>query len=170
MSTYPSIGDWMDAVVASSSTLATTMLGMSGSELLRMHDNLPAKGNAAYISVVGENSAVQIGVNASPEHCQSLAKALMGMEPDEEDLDADEVADAFSEIANILAGQVKTLIGQKSNMVVNLGIPMFIRGELHFPESSELQIADAKIGDIPLTFLVMKSADVDVIVNAGAGG
>lgn len=160
MSEYPSISDWMDAVVVSSGELATTMLGMSGAEVISKHNKMPDSGNAAYISVVGEKSAVQIGVGASPENVQILVKALMGMGPDEEDLCADEVTDAFSEIANILAGQVKTVIGKKSNIVVNLGIPMFIRGELHVPESSEIEIADARIGDVPVTFLVMKNADV----------
>ena len=160
MSAYPSIGDWMDAVVESSGELATTMLGMSGTELLGMHDRLPGQENAAYISVVGEQSAVQIGLGASPENVQLLAKALMGMEPDEEDLDPEEATDAFSEITNILAGQVKTLIGKKSDMVVNLGIPMFIKGELHIPETSEVQVAEARIGDVPVTFLVMKNSDL----------
>ncbi|MBN2344226.1 MAG: chemotaxis protein CheX [Deltaproteobacteria bacterium] len=159
MSEYPSINDWMDAVVVSSDELATTMLGMSGSELIRTHNGLPKEGNAAYISVVGEQSAVQIGVGATPENCQILVKALMGMEPDEEDLEPDEMTDAFSEITNILAGQVKTVIGKRSEIKVNLGIPMFIKGELHVPESSEVQVAEAKIGDVPVTFLVMKNAD-----------
>jgi CheY-specific phosphatase CheX len=160
MGAYPTINDWMEAVVSSSSELATTMLGMSGTELIATHNTLPSQGSAAYISVVGEQSAVQIGVGATPENVQILAKALMGMTPEEEDLDADEVTDAFSEITNILAGQVKTVIGKKSDIVVNLGIPMFIKGELHVPDSSEVQIAEAKIGDVPVTFLVMKNHDM----------
>ena len=161
MPPYPSISDWMEAVVESSGELATTMLGMSGAELVGMHEKFPGEENAAYISVVGEQSAVQIGVGASPENVQVLAKALMGMTPDEDDLDPEEAVDAFSEITNILAGQVKTHIGKKSDMVVNLGIPIFIKGELHIPDSSEIKIADAKIGDVPVTFLVMKSADIE---------
>lgn len=157
---YPSISDWMDAVVVSSGELATTMLGMNGTELISIQNRLPDQENAAYISVVGEKSAVQIGVGASPENVQILAKALMGMEPDEEDLAPDEVSDAFSEITNILAGQVKTVIGKKSDIVVNLGIPMFIRGELHVSEASEIKVAFAKMGDVPVTFLVMKSVDI----------
>ncbi|MBN2719349.1 MAG: chemotaxis protein CheX [Deltaproteobacteria bacterium] len=159
MSGYPSISDWLDAVVESSGELATTMLGMTGAELLSTHDRLPGQENAAYISVVGEQSAVQIGLGATPENVQLLAKALMGMDADEDDLDLDEASDAFSEITNILAGQVKTVIGKKSDMVVNLGIPMFIKGELHIPDSSEVRVADAKIGNVPVTFLVMKSGD-----------
>ncbi|MBN2525474.1 MAG: chemotaxis protein CheX [Deltaproteobacteria bacterium] len=159
MSNYPTISDWMDAVVVSSAELATTMLGMSGAELISIQKGLPEQENAAYISVVGEQSAVQIGVGATPENVQILVKALMGMTPEDEDLEADEVTDAFSEITNILAGQVKTVIGKKSDIVVNLGIPMFIKGELHVPESSEVQVAEAKIGDVPVTFLVMKSVD-----------
>ena len=161
MSAYPSISDWMEAVVVSSGELATTMLGMSGAELVGVHDKLPGQENAAYISVVGEQSAVQIGLGASPENVQLLAKALMGMGPDEEDLDPEEATDAFSEITNILAGQVKTHIGKKSDIVVNLGIPMFVTGELHVPDTSEIKIAEAKIGDVPVTFLVMKNADAE---------
>jgi CheY-specific phosphatase CheX len=160
MTAYPTIKDWMDAVVSSSAELATMMLGMSGAELIATHDRMPSPGNAAYISVVGEQSAVQIGVGATPENVQVLAKALMGMTADEDDLDSDEAADAFSEITNILAGQVKTIIGKKSDIVVNLGIPMFIKGELYIPESSEVQIAEARIGDVPVTFLVMKNKNM----------
>lgn len=162
MAKYPTISDWMDAVVASSNELASTMLGMPGAQVIQIHNHLSEQENAAYISIVGEQSAVQIGLGASPANCQILVKALMGMEPDDEDLDSDEVIDAFSEITNILAGQVKTVIGKKSDIVVNLGIPMFIKGELHVPESSEIQIAEAKMGEVPVTFLVMKIADNNI--------
>jgi CheY-specific phosphatase CheX len=157
MGNFPQISDWMDAVVESSSVLATTMLGLSGSEVIGTQDAIPQHGSAAYISIVGNDSAVQLGVGATPTSCQSLVKALMGMEPEDEDLDQEEVTDAFSEIINILAGQVKTIIGKKSDASINLGIPMFVKGELHVPDSSEIQITDARIGDIPVSFLVMRS-------------
>jgi CheY-specific phosphatase CheX len=149
------VNDWMNAVLAASEELAVSMLGFESADVIQMTEQLPKEGTAAHIALVGENVAAQVGIVTSAEHCQELARALMGMEEDEEDLQEDEVADAVSEMANIMAGQVKTRMAEANN-IVNLGLPIFVRGELSFKEEgTELLAAEAKLGDIPVTFLVL---------------
>jgi CheY-specific phosphatase CheX len=156
MSQGASASDWLQAVVDSSDEFATSMLGLSGAKIIEISGTLPQSESAAYIALVGEKTAIQVGLSATPDNSQLLAKALMGMEPEEEDLETAEVADAFSEIANILAGQVKTKMADAQDPV-NLGLPMFIRGDLSIPENTEVSIAKATMGDIPVTLLVLKN-------------
>ena len=151
------IQNWLGAMITASEELATSMLGMDDFEMLAIKDKLPDRKNAAYIALVGQSTAVQIGLGASVEGCQQLARSLMCMEPEEEDLPEDEVADAISEIANILAGQVKTIISLGDEKI-NLGLPMFIRGVMSVSDTTQAVSADVRLGNIPATLLVLKSA------------
>ncbi|MBN2801812.1 MAG: chemotaxis protein CheX [Deltaproteobacteria bacterium] len=155
MSNGTSASQWLDAVLEASKELATTMLGMDEATFIEEITKLPDNEEAAYIALVGEETAVQVGIGASPENSMLVARALMGMEPDEPDLEEDEVADAISEIVNILGGQVKNIMSDHAN--VNLGLPMFMHGKLYVKESTDIKIAKIKLGEIPILILVLKS-------------
>ena len=152
-----SINDWMEAVVVSSDELSTTMLGLSGVTAEAPVSKMPESKFTSLISVIGNSDAVQIGVGGTMESCQMLVKALMGMEPEEEDLPYEEITDAFGEIANILAGQVKTEINKKAPIDTNVGMPVLIDGTLSVPEESETLSANAQFGDIPVVLLVLRN-------------
>ncbi len=150
------IKDWLDAVVSSSKDLASTALGIDDFEVISIRED-PAKDvESAFIALVGEQASVQIGVASSTEGCQQLARTLLAMEPDEEDLAEDEVTDAVGEVANIIAGQVKTEMAEKS-ISVNLGIPIFLHGHVKVTEEMELMIADVRMGSIPVSLLVLEN-------------
>jgi CheY-specific phosphatase CheX len=157
MTEHLSISDWMEAVVTSSDELSTTMLGLSGVTAEAPEPKMPDSKFTSLISVIGNTDAVQIGVGGTMESCQLLVKALMGMEPEDENLPYEEITDAFGEIANILAGQVKTEINKKAPLDTNVGMPVLIDGTLSVPEESETLSANAMFGDIPVVLLVMKS-------------
>lgn len=148
--------EWLEAIIPAAEELATVALGMDSCEFLGNTDPNELDTGSAYIAVVGEESSIQLGVSSSVEGCQELARALLAMDPEEEDLADEEVVDAIGEIANILAGQVKRLMAEK-NSSFNLGIPIFIQGQVKPTSEMDVAIAKMRIGSIPLSLFVMKS-------------
>ncbi|HEY8945162.1 MAG TPA: chemotaxis protein CheX, partial [Polyangiaceae bacterium] len=69
---------------------------------------------------------MQMGLFADERGCQRLAKALLGMDENDEDLPAADLGDAVSEVLNMLAGSVKRRISDHAD--VKLGLPVFVRG------------------------------------------
>ena len=131
------------------------MLGMDGAEFVEKIESIPDNEEAAYIALVGEKTALQLGIGVSPTNSMLLARALMGMEPDEPDLEEEEVADAISEVVNILGGQVKNIMSEKAT--VNLGLPMFMQGKMFVKDSTDIKVAKVVLGEIPILVLVLKS-------------
>ncbi len=156
MSDGANIQDWLDAVIEASDELASVALGLDNTELIGIKEAPPENDGSAYIALVGEKTSIQLGILSNKEGCQLMARTLLAMEPEEEDLEESEVADAVSEIANILAGQVKTIMAQK-DASVNLGIPIFVHGGIEVTEAMNIAAADMKLGSIPVTFLVLKT-------------
>jgi hypothetical protein len=59
--------------------------------------------------------------------CQTLARALLAMEPEEE-IANEELADALGEILNMMAGVAKRKMAPEEAKQVQLGLPLFIAG------------------------------------------
>ncbi|MCP4602583.1 MAG: chemotaxis protein CheX [Proteobacteria bacterium] len=149
--------EWLDASIIAAKELAQIALGLDGAELISIREGLPGESDSAYIALVGEKSSAQIGIASDAEGCQQIARTLLGMEPDEEDLSEEDVADAIGEIANILAGQIKTLMAEKSIDVV-LGMPIFIQGRVKMTSDMEFAAADMHFGSIPVTVMILKDS------------
>ncbi|MCP4679416.1 MAG: chemotaxis protein CheX [Deltaproteobacteria bacterium] len=154
MSEAPSVRDWLDASINASNELATVALGLEGSELIGIRDVGPEETGSAFIALVGEANSVQIGFSADSDGCRKLAQILLGMEPDDDDLEDEDIADAVGEMANILGGQVKTIMAEKA-IAVNLGIPIFIHGHVEVSGEMEVAAADVRLGDISATIFVL---------------
>jgi CheY-specific phosphatase CheX len=146
--------EWMDAVVHSANEFAVSMLGVEGVRVVEPLPKIPPSGGTALISLVSESLAVKIGVSLEDRACQDLARGLLGMSPEEGDLPDDEVADALSEVANIVAGQVKSFIAGRVSGV-NIGLPIFIRGELCPAADTQSVVMAVRIGEIPATLVVL---------------
>ncbi len=152
--------DWLDTVVAASKELAETALGFDGVEVMGMRETQVPTTGSALIALVGEESSVQIGLTSDNEGCQQIARALLAMEPDEEDLEEADVADAIGEVVNILAGQVKTEMSEKG-FSLNLGFPIYVHGYVKKTDGMEMKIADVRMGSIPVSFLVLQNSAVN---------
>ncbi len=150
--------EWLDSAISASEEIATVALGLEGVELVGIRKEPPDEQGSAHIALVGEQNSVQIGIASNINGCQELARTLLGMEPDEEDLAEDEVADAMGEIANILAGQVKTMMAER-NITVNLGIPIFINGHVEVTTEKDVAAADIQLGAIPATIIVLTNRE-----------
>ncbi len=146
--------EWMDAVVHSANDFAISMLGVEGVSVVERLQKIPPSGGSALISLVGESVAVELGVSLQERACQDLARGLLGMGPEEGDLPDDEVADALSEVANIIAGQVKSFVAGRVSGV-NIGLPIFIRGELCPAADTQSVVVAVRVGEIPATLVVL---------------
>ena len=149
------VDDWLDAAVTSAEELATVALGFDGAELIGKRDDFPTELRSAIIALVSDTISVQLGIASTKEGCQHLARALLAMEPDEDDLPEDDVADAVGEVANIVAGQVKSMMGS-ADSPIKLGLPLFISGRFDHPDNVETALADIRVGSVPVTLIVLK--------------
>ena len=155
MNNTTSASQWLEAVIEASKEFATTMLGMENASFIEEIDKIPENEEAAYIALVGEKTSLQLGIGISKKNSMLLARALMGIKSDEPDLEEDEVADAISEVVNILGGQVKNIMSKQAT--VNLGLPMFMQGKMFIKDSIDIKIAKVKLGNILIFVLVLKS-------------
>lgn len=146
-------GAWADAACASLVAVATNAL-----QLPITTDGEVAAPTAAaisaYIPVMAPNEPLQIGIAADQTSCSQLARALLQLGPDDE-LGADDAADAFGEIANMVAGMTKSAMSPWIGLV-NLGLPMVIHGWVAPSDSIELDCRRATIGASTLTLVIAR--------------
>jgi CheY-specific phosphatase CheX len=152
------LAKWVTACVDSAKELASVALGIDQVAVNDIVAAMPSDQPIALIALAGSQSSVQLGISASHEGCQAISKKLLGMELDEPDLESGEVADAMGEAANILAGQVKSLMTSVDS-TLNLGIPIFIRGQIDKSADSEVGLANIRIADIPVGVVVIISSE-----------
>lgn len=152
------LSKWVNACVDSAKEFASVALGIEQVAVNGVVAAMPSNQPIALIALAGSQSSVQLGLSASPEACQAISKMLLGMEMDEPDLESGEVADAMGEAANILAGQVKSLMSCVDSSL-NLGIPIFIRGQIDKSADSEVGLAHIHIGDIPIGVVVIINSE-----------
>jgi len=156
MSESASLDDWMSAAISSAEELATVALGFDGATFIGKRDRMPTDVKSALVALVGDTASVQLGVAATETGCQMLARALLCMDPEEADLPEDDVADAVGEVINIVAGQVKRIIGGPDSSM-KMGLPLFVHGRFESSEEVETAVADINIGPVPVTLLVLKN-------------
>jgi len=151
-----SVDEWLDAAISSAEELATVALGFDGASLIGKPTVVSPELNSAMVALISDSASVQLGIASSSDGCQSLARALLAMEPDEADLPDDDVADAVGEVANIVAGQVKSLMSG-ADASLKIGLPLFVHGKVDYPDDVETAFADVNVGPVPVTFVVIKS-------------
>lgn len=85
-------------------------------------------GVGAVIPLISDHSNVELVFISSTSGCAVLARALVGMDP-EEDISPEDVADAMCELANIVAGVVKRQL-HATEPGLTLGLPVAFEGRL----------------------------------------
>lgn len=154
MSTQISKEDWLNALHESADELAQVALGLDGARPLDRKAVDPLGLHGGYVALVGDASAVQIGVASSPDGCQRLSKALLAMEPDEPDLPLEDLADTMCEIGNIVAGGVKGRVDQQDGEM-KIGLPLFVHGSFSLAADQELSVKAMEIGDVNADLIVI---------------
>ena len=145
---------WLDALVAATNETSDQFLGLGDIRVIATTDSLPEMATAGFVSLVGDSSAVQVGIAASADGCQLLAKSLMGMTDEDEDLPHSDVIDALGELANIVAGGVKGRMVDTGETML-LGLPLVLDGTLQVTDRQKVLCAECMIGSIQAHLLVI---------------
>ncbi|MBN1824886.1 MAG: chemotaxis protein CheX [Candidatus Eisenbacteria bacterium] len=154
--TKSTIQEWLNAAVDATEELSTTALGFEGTEVLATQESLPHDLAGSYIALVGEETSLQVGLASSDAGVMILAKALLGMDPDDEEaLSESDVSDALGEIANIVAGGVKNRMADRDPSM-KLGLPMIVHGHVQATDRMQTAIADVRIGPVEAQLLVLR--------------
>lgn len=157
MNTPLAITEWLVELEGAMLEVATAALGFPDAEIiekgLKVTDNL----GGAYLSLTGDIDTVQIGVTTDPEGFQRIAKALLGMEPTDEDLTAPDMADAVCEVVNVLAGIIKRRIQGKLSRLA-LGLPIFVRGGVQTTDRMSIIASKFRFGDILASIVIIQPA------------
>lgn len=148
--------EWLNATRAATQETVTTMLRLDMTPLAHESQKLDAESlSGAYIALTTEDDSVQIGLVTSKKGCQTLAKAMFGMDETDE-LSEPDVGDAVGEIVNIIAGVVKRQLNHKVHNSINLGLPKFVSGNIKPCNQKEAKEMKALIGDTASKLLIIK--------------
>jgi hypothetical protein len=142
----------LDALSESASEVAATVLGGVPFAPLGS-DSSYGSGHGAYLGLVADDEPIQVGLLAEPAGCQILAKSLLGMAPDDEDLPLSDVSDAMCEIANIVAGGLKRRVSE--GMRITLGLPIFVTGHPLPNQQQEVSARSLRLGGVAVSLLVL---------------
>lgn len=147
------VEDWLKAALDSAVELGSTALGFDQSEQTGQSQSLPV-GLGSYVPMLAPGVSMHIGLVANHDGCVDLARALLGMGPDEATSE-DDITDAIGEIANMLGGGVKNrLVAREPKL--QLGLPIFIDGKIQAGAHAETAVGNVSLGTIPVTVLVIR--------------
>jgi CheY-specific phosphatase CheX len=147
------MASWLADLEGSVEEIATSALGLAGLAVTTRHEKPPHL-HGAYLGLVGPAGGIQIGLAATPEGCQALAKGLMGMAPEDPALSEAETADAMCEIVNIVAGAFKTRLRDRAHPL-QMGLPVFIHGAVLSTDHVAVRVAEVALGAIPAAVLLV---------------
>ena len=143
----------LDALVDSASELSATALAGAPFEALNTPPVASGACHGAYLSLITQDEPIQVALLAEAAGCQALAKALLGVEPADEDLPIGDVSDAMCEIINIVAGGLKRRVSER--MTVTLGLPMFVAGHPHPSQQQEVSSRSLRIAQVGVTLVLL---------------
>lgn len=150
--------DWMAAAIEATLEMSGAVLGFEGSASETPPPPESRQYPGAYIGLNAPNEAVQVGVVAKPESLQALAKAMLGMAPEDEDLPSSDMADAVGELVNIFAGGIKQRMLPRLGSL-NLGLPLFINGFIEPTEKLTIHAVDLQLGPVATSLLVVRERE-----------
>lgn len=146
--------DWLDVAVKGMEETAVCALGYENLKVSDATNKISENMAGSFISLIGPGVSIQLGITATNETCMLLAKALLGMESDEEDLPPLYVADAVGEIANIVIGIMKTLMEERVPQM-QIGLPMFIEGSLTLSDKQKLASVEIEMNSISANITII---------------
>ncbi len=144
---------WLDALTDAIEELASLNLGMDVAEAVRREEPSTDSRSTASIDLRCPTGSWRISIASDTDGCQTLARTLLGLEPEEEDLPDADVADAFGEVLNILAGGLKKRLSGAEGDIF-LGLPEVRIGEPMNAEYEGRVLASTAIGPIRTDLMI----------------
>ncbi len=154
MSGTVDFGVLLDDLEAAFQEVAVSALGQGDVRTAERLDVPPPQYQGAYLGLVALQGALQIGIASDEAGCQALSKGLMGMTDADPPLPAGELADAFCEIVNIVAGGFKAKVRDRAGSM-QLGLPVFFRGPAQPTDHTAVRVAVVKMGGITAALMLV---------------
>ena len=148
------VDEWIAPMADSMDELATCTLRLGGATVEPCGAAVPRGLVGAYVGLVGDTAALQLGVVADHATCAALARALLCMEA-EEQLSDEDMADAMNEVANIVGGGVKRRMVD-IDPSLKLGLPVFINGFVQPTHALETAAATVALGPYDAHLLILR--------------
>lgn len=146
---------WLDQLQDSGRELAVVCLNAARCECRERSQGWPKSFAGSCVALVGDKCAAEIGICTETASSDRLAMMMLGFGEGEE-LDEETVGDAICELANILAGLVKTRVAA-TIPGFRLGLPVFFRGSMAVPAGSESGSVLLDVDGIAVRLLVLRS-------------
>ena len=138
--------------------LAELALGCASCSIRPPGDAQPAaSGMGGLVYLSGESEAMHVGVFASPEHCRSLARCLLG-QPLGAELPDSLVRGAMCELAYLLAGGVKRRL-LSTGLPTAVGQPSFFDTIAEARHGWQRRTLDVELDAIRATLVCVTQSD-----------
>jgi Chemotaxis phosphatase CheX len=147
-----SLTEWLDAVVSGGQELAKASLHYDDCRLTGREELMPEAQHGAYIPLVSEVNVLLLGFSATSAVCLTLARAMMGMAPDEE-IGLQEATEVLTELMNMWAGLVKRRV-HREDPDLKIGLPMYADVTLH--SNGEELVREAMLGPEPIYIQIIR--------------
>jgi len=154
LSQAPDFGRTLDDLEAAFEEVALTALGVERVVPLERSDAPPPQFQGSYLGLVALQGAIQIGIASDEAGCQALSKGLMAMGEGDPPLPAEELADAFCEIVNIVAGGFKSRVREKAG-ALTMGLPVFFHGPAQPTGHTAVKVSLVRVGEIKVALLLV---------------
>lgn len=150
------VADWQQSAVEVVSSIGTDVLAFESCSSPSVISEIGHDSQGAYVPILSGDHSLHVGVVSSETGCQVLTRALLGMAPDEE-VSADDIHDAVGEIANMVAGGIKTKVVARG-VEAQLGLPIFIHGHIAQTAVSQCLVSQLEMDGISVRVTVVKTA------------
>lgn len=148
------VADWQQAAVQVASEIAANVLAFEDGSPPERIATVDAAGQGAYVPILSGDYSVHVGVVSDASGCAALARALLGMAPDEA-VAPEDVHDAVGEIANMVAGGVKSKVTARGAQA-QIGLPIFIHGHIEPGGSTQCMVHRLKFNTTDVCVTVVK--------------
>ena len=148
--------DWLAAAEAAFADIARNALSISSFQKIKRDKAIPDGAAGAFIPLVGEHgSSVQLGLFSNDEGCSQLARRLLQLGPKDAAPAQEDVVDAMSEIANMVAGNLKRR-PQLEAESMSIGLPLFLRmGEVGMGTRECVAVGHCRLGTIDVSVAIL---------------
>ena len=141
------------AMFAASKELSEVALGVPDMNIGDWRNGSSVAGYGSFVPLIAGSSAVNIGVLSDHGGCDQLARMLLDM-GDGEEITQEDVTDAMGEVANILAGAVKTALNEDIPDL-KIGLPIVVEGQLMLADNLLCLYADSVMGSVNARLLLI---------------
>lgn len=132
-------------------------LGLDGCSPQGERPGAPEGLKGAHISMVSPETNLQLLLQGTDETNLALARAMLGMEPDEE-LSMEDAAECVCELANQLAGCLQRRVTAELGEL-RIGLPVFVDGDIKETSQTRSTTHEFSFGDIPVSLVVVAAND-----------